>query len=67
MLLSPELEVLVLQILLLSEGGFNTESRRNTAVIGSCECESFVFPLEIVCVVVGIPIIEGGSFEALAV
>ena len=64
----PEVDVLVLQILLLSEGGFNTV-KVGAAPLSSVavNVKVFVFPIETVCVVVGIPIISGGKFEASVV
>tara|TARA_B100001765_G_scaffold30587_1_gene17123 strand:- start:2 stop:295 length:294 start_codon:yes stop_codon:yes gene_type:complete len=64
----PEVELLVLQMLLLSEGGFNTVKVGATPLSSvDVNVKVFVFPIEKVCVVVGIPIIAGGSFEALAI
>ena len=64
----PEVEELVLQILLMLEGGFNTE-RVGATPLSSVEVnvKVFVVPIETVCVVLSIPRITGGSFDALAI
>ena len=64
----PEVVVLVLQIVLLSDGGFNTEKVGATPLSSvAVKVKVFVLPIEIVCVVVGIPTISGGLFYALAI
>ena len=64
----PEVDVLVLQMLLLSEGGFNTETVGATPLSSvDVIVKVFVVPIVTVCVVVGRPKISGGSFEALAI
>ena len=64
----PEVEVLVLQILLMLEGGFNTEIMGATPLSSvDVNVKVLVVPIETVCVVLSIPVIAGGSFEALAV
>ena len=57
----PEVDVLVLQILLLSEGGFNiVKVGANPLSSVDVNVKVFVFPIEMVWVVLGIPIIAGG-------
>ena len=59
----PEAEVVVLQMLLLSEGGFNTETVGATPLSSvDVNVMVFVVPTETVCVVVGRPIIAGGGY-----
>ena len=64
----PEVEVVLSQMLVLSEGGFNT------VIVGATPLSSvdvnvmvFVLPTETVCVLEGNPLNAGGSFEALAI
>ena len=58
--LTTEVEELVLQILLMSEGGFNTEKVGATPLSSvDVNVKVFVVPIETVCVVLSIPIITG--------
>ena len=66
----PEVEVLVLQIILLTRavGRFNTEIVGATPLLSvDLIVKVFVLPTETVCVPEGIPVIAGGSFEAAVV
>ena len=64
----PEVEVLVLQILLMLEGGFNIEKVGATPLSSvDVNVKVLVVPIETVCVVLSIPVMVGGSFEALAI
>ena len=70
-MLSPPtiaIEVVLSQMLLLSEGGFNTETVGATPLSSvDVNVMVFVLPTETVCVPVGNAVKEGGSFEALAI
>ena len=64
----PEDEELVLQILLLSEGGFSTERVGAAPVIAvAVNVKVLLSPIVTVCVVLGIPIIVGGSHSGHAI
>ena len=64
----PEVEEVLPQMLLLSEGGFNTETVGATPLSSvDLIVKVFVFPTETVCVPVGNAVNAGGSFEALAI
>ena len=61
----PEVEEVVLQILSLSEGGFNTE-RVGATPLSSVDVnvKVFVLPIETVCVPVGNSVNAGASLSA---
>ena len=66
--LTIEVEELVLQILLLSEGGFNTERVGAAPVIAvAVNVKVLLSPIVTVCVVLGIPLIVGGSHSGHAI
>ena len=66
--LTTEVEELVLQILLLSEGGFNTEKVGAAPVIAvAVNVKVLLSPIITVCVVLGIPLIVGGSHSGHAI
>ena len=64
----PEVEEVVLQMLLLSEGGFNTVIVGATPLLSvDLIVKVFVFPTDTICVSLGIPERVDGGFEATGV